>query len=74
MITFKTLRINAGLSEDELASELGVKKMTVKKYEASHRLPSDKRIKLLKNILKCSDEDFNKAYMNHKMTRIKKKN
>lgn len=74
MKTFKDLRINARLSEEELARKLGVKKTTIKKYEASHRVPSDKKIKLLKSILNCSDEEFNEAYMNHKMIRIKKKN
>ncbi len=75
-ITFRTLRLKAGLTCEEVANRLGVKETTQRKYECSDRIPSNSKLIKLEKILKCNNNEFMSAYAFHKqenLYRAKKK-
>lgn len=70
--TFKSLRIDAGLSRLDLAHQLNLKEDTIKKYERSYRLPSEKKLLEMQGIFGCSFEEIIEAYTYHKKDKIEK--
>lgn len=70
--TFKSLRIDAGLSRLDLAHQLNLKEDTIKKYERSYRLPSEKKLLEMQVIFRCSFEEIIDAYTYHKKDKIEK--
>lgn len=71
MITFRTLRVKKDLTINYIAEKLGVNPGTVKKYESSEKLPSNKRFVMLQNALECSDEEMAVAFTHHKLRNLK---
>jgi len=66
VLTFRTLRLKSGLTCKEIASIVGVKETTLKKYECSVRIPSNLKLIKLEKALGCSKNDFMEAYTHHK--------
>jgi len=66
IITFRTLRLNAGLTCKEIANSVGVKETTLRKYECSDRMPPNSRLIKLEEALKCSKDELMAAYTHHK--------
>ena len=54
----KELRINANLTQDELASKLSISRSAVAKWEQGRANPSDSDLKSLSDIYKCSYEEL----------------
>lgn len=71
-ITFKTLRIKAGLTCSEVAASIGVKEGTIRKYECSSRVPCLNNVHKLEKILECNNEEFMQAYMYHRKQNLLK--
>lgn len=63
--TFKILRLKADLSTEFVAKELGIQIESYRRYERSDRLPPTSKLKKLKEILKCSDDEISAAYAVH---------
>lgn len=66
VINFRTLRINKGLTCKEVASIVGIKETTLRKYECSDRMPPNSRLIRLEEALKCSKGELMAAYVYHK--------
>lgn len=54
----KEKRKNAGLTQKQLAEELGVATITIQQYERGVREPTLERLMSIARILKCSARDF----------------
>jgi transcriptional regulator with XRE-family HTH domain len=56
--TLRTLRKNAGLSQDELAKKIGVTQTAIAHYERNARKPEMEKLPNLAKILGVSIDDF----------------
>lgn len=69
-ITFKTLRLRAGLTCSEVAAMIGVKEGTLRKYECSSRVPNLSNTYKLEKALKCNNNEFMEAYSYHRQQNL----
>lgn len=58
METIKALRLNAGLSQVELAEKLCVTQATVSQWESGRILPSTEKLPKIAEILGCNIADL----------------
>ena len=54
----KTRRLELGLSQENLAKQLGVKRVTVSQWEAGRNTPKTKMLQEIAKALKCSTDDL----------------
>lgn len=59
-ISIRTLRREKGLSQLELAEQLGINQSAVAQWENGKTTPSFKRLKKLAEALECSVDDLTK--------------
>jgi transcriptional regulator with XRE-family HTH domain len=57
-ISIRKKRIEAGLSQEQLALEIGVFQSTVSDWEQGNTKPQPRNLKKLSDILKCSVADL----------------
>ena len=58
MLNLMYQRKKAGLTQEELAEKVGVKRMTIYNYEAGIRYPTPDRLKEIARVLGCSLDDL----------------
>ena len=56
--TIKARRLALGLSQENLAKQLGVKRITVTQWEAGRNTPKTKMLQEIAKALKCSTDDL----------------
>lgn len=54
----KSKRLALGLSQENLAKQLGVKRITVTQWEAGRNTPKTKMLQEIAKALKCSTDDL----------------
>ena len=54
----KSKRLALGLSQENLAKQLGVKRITVTQWEAGRNTPRTKMLQEIAKALKCSTDDL----------------
>ena len=54
----KSKRLALGLSQENLANQLGVKRTTVSQWEAGRNTPKTKMLQEIAKALKCSTDDL----------------
>lgn len=54
----KVLRVKAGLSQEELANEVGVSQSAVTNWEREISAPSNNKLPLLAKVLNCKIDDL----------------
>lgn len=54
----KSKRLVLGLSQENLAKQLGVKRITVTQWEAGRNTPKTKMLQEIAKALKCSTDDL----------------
>lgn len=74
MITFKSLREKANITQQELAKKVNVHVTCIQKYEYYIRVPARKVQNNLKKALGCTDQEFEQAIINSMLNSTKKKN
>jgi len=57
-LVLKPLRIAAGFTQAQLASELGVEQATISRWESGETMPSVAKLIKLTTILKCDINDL----------------
>lgn len=57
-MNLKELRVNAGLTQEQLASECGVQRTTITMIELGENLPSCDLLIKLSKVLKCTTDEI----------------
>ena len=57
-VTLKALRVNANLSQEDAARQLGVTKRTIQNWEGNITSPSANQLLQICNVYKCSLNDI----------------
>ena len=57
-VILKAARVNAGLTQQEAAKEIGVSKDTIKNWESGKSFPDAEEIKAIEKSYSCSYDDI----------------
>lgn len=58
LITLKAARVNAGLTQEEAASALGISRRTISRYETGQSMPDVETIKKIEALYNLSYNDI----------------